>query len=97
MDGKIWERIGQTLEKNLSAKIDDLELGDLDQMTYKLDTLMGKLQKGIHILSVQGIISRIEKLVTVPTGSVAPRRKKRHHGSLLSPPGRLPPLVNSGL
>jgi len=67
----------QTLETNLTAKIDDLELGDLDQMTYKLDTLMSKLQKGIHILSVQGIVSRIEKLVTVPTGGVAPRRTKK--------------------
>ena len=67
----------QTLESNLTAKIDELELGDLDQMTYKLDTLMSKLQKGIHILSVQGIVSRIEKLVTVPTGGVAPRRAKK--------------------
>ncbi len=67
----------QSLEKNITTKIDELELGDLDQMTYKLDTLMSKLQKGIHILSVQGIISRIEKLVTVPTAGFAPKRAKK--------------------
>ena len=60
----------QTLEDNINSQFESLGLQDFDKMEFKLDTLINKLQKGIHILSVQGIIGRIEKLVTVPTGGI---------------------------
>ena len=65
----------QTLEDNINTQFESLGLQDFDKMEFKLDTLINKLQKGIHILSVQGIIGRIEKLVTVPTGAM-PRKSK---------------------
>ena len=65
----------QTLEDNINTQFESLGLQDFDKMEFKLDTLINKLQKGIHILSVQGIIGRIEKLVTVPTGGM-PRKSK---------------------
>ncbi|NHI91808.1 MAG: hypothetical protein EAX96_04845 [Candidatus Lokiarchaeota archaeon] len=58
----------QNLEENINSQFESLGLQDFDKMEFKLDTLINKLQKGIHILSVQGIIGRIEKLVTIPMG-----------------------------
>ena len=66
----------QVLEDNINSQFESLGLQDFDKMEFKLDTLINKLQKGIHILSVQGIIGRIEKLVTVPTGGM-PRKTKK--------------------
>ncbi|MHA1786470.1 MAG: hypothetical protein ACTSVE_14880 [Candidatus Helarchaeota archaeon] len=57
----------QALEDNINSQFESLGLQDFDKMEFKLDTLINKLQKGIHILSVQGIINRIEKLVMIPT------------------------------
>ncbi|MHC1592384.1 MAG: hypothetical protein ACXQS8_09875 [Candidatus Helarchaeales archaeon] len=66
------------LQQALTEEIESLGLQDLNDIEISLDHILNKLQKSIQILTIQGLVRRIESLSSAPIPqavSVAPAKK----------------------